>query len=108
MFYNIITFLDKNKFYTYTFCGLVVWMTFADSNDFSSLLNLKKKIVELETEVEYYDEKIKEVEKDKLEVFGNHKLQEKFARENYFMKKTDEEVFVIVDKDNEPVENSEE
>ena len=26
--------------------------------------------------------KIKEVEQDKLEVFGNHKLQEKFARES--------------------------
>lgn len=104
MLYNLITFLDKHKFYTYTFCALVVWMSFFDSNDFVSLLNLRKKIVELEAEVAFYDEKIKEVEQDRKEVLGNHKLQEKFAREKYFMKKADEEVFVIVDKDNQPIE----
>ena len=102
--YNLLTFLDKHKFYTYTLCGLVIWMAFFDSNDFGSILKLRKKVTELKSEIEFYDEKIKEVEQDKLEVFGNHKLQEKFARENYFMKKADEEVFVIVDKDNKPIE----
>ncbi len=79
-------------------------MSFFDSNDFVSLLNLRKKIVELENEVTFYEEKIKEVEQDRKEVLGNHKLQEKFAREKYFMKKADEEVYVIVDKDNNPIE----
>jgi cell division protein DivIC len=79
-------------------------MTFIDSNDFSSMLKLRKKISELKAEMEYYDEKIVEVDQDRREVFGNNKLQEKFAREKYFMKKSDEEVFVIVDKDGEPLE----
>jgi cell division protein DivIC len=104
MLYNLITFLDKHKFYTYTFCGLVIWMTFIDSNDFSSMLKLRKKISELKTDLVYYDEKIKEVDQDRMEVFGNKKLQEKFAREKYFMKRADEEVFVIVDKAGEPME----
>lgn len=102
--YNLITFLDKHKFYTYTLSGLVIWMCLFDSNDFGSMLSLRKKIVELEDEVAFYDEKIKEVEQDKKEVLGSHSLQEKFAREKYFMKKADEEVFVIVDKDNKPIE----
>ncbi len=104
MFYNLITFLDKHKFYTYTFCGLVIWMSFVDSNDFSSMLKLRKKIAELKADLVYYDEKIVEVDQDRKEVFGNKKLQEKFAREKYFMKKADEEVFVIVDKNGEPLE----
>jgi hypothetical protein len=104
MLYNLITFLDKHKFYTYTFCGLVIWMTFIDSNDFSSMLKLRKKISELKTDLVYYDEKIKEVDQDRMEVFGNKKLQEKFAREKYFMKRADEEVFVIVNKAGEPME----
>lgn len=79
-------------------------MCLFDSNDFGSMLSLRKKIVELEDEVAFYDEKIKEVEQDKKEVLGSHSLQEKFAREKYFMKKADEEVFVIVDKDNKPIE----
>jgi cell division protein DivIC len=104
MLYNLISFLDKNKFYTYTLSALVIWMSFFDSNDFGSILKLNKKIADLEAEVEFYDEKIKEVEQDRREVLGNHKLQEKFAREKYFMKKADEEVFVFVDKDNIPIE----
>lgn len=104
MLYNFITFLDKHRFYTYTFCGLVIWMTFFDSNDFSAMLKLRKKIAELNDEVAFYDAKIKEVEQDKKEVLGSHKLQEKFAREKYFMKKADEDVYVIVDKDNKPLE----
>ena len=79
-------------------------MAFFDSNDFGSILKLKKKVAELKSEIEYYDEKIKEVEQDRKEVLGNHKLQEKFAREKYFMKKADEEVFVIVDTENKPIE----
>ncbi len=105
MLHNLINFLDKNKFYSYTACGLVIWMSFFDSNDFGSMLKLRKKITELKNEVEYYDEKIVEVEKDRKEVLGNHKLQEKFAREKYFMKKADEEVYVIVGKEGLPVEN---
>lgn len=102
--YNLITFLDKHKFYTYTLCGLVIWMAFFDSNDFGSILKLRKKVAELKSEIEYYDERIIEVEQDRKEVLGNHKLQEKFAREKYFMKKADEEVFVIVDEENKPIE----
>ena len=79
-------------------------MAFFDSNDFGSILKLNKKIAELREEAEFYDEKIRIVEKERLEVFGNHKQQEKFAREKYFMKKKNEEVFVIVDKNNKPIE----
>jgi cell division protein DivIC len=104
MFYNIITFLDKHKFYTYTLCGLVIWMSFFDSNDFGSILKLNKKITELENEIELYNQKIKLVEQDKKEVFGTPKLQEKFAREKYFMKKADEEVYILVNKKDEPLE----
>ena len=76
-------------------------MTFFDSNDFGSMLDLNKKIAELRSEINFYDEKIVEVKKDKNEVFGNHMLQEKFAREKYYMKKADEEIFVIEDKNGE-------
>jgi cell division protein DivIC len=104
MFYNFITFLDKHKFYTYTLCGLLIWLSLFDSNDFGAILKLNKKISELNNEIEFYDEKIKIVEQDRKEVFGSPKLKEKFAREKYFMKKADEEVFVLLDKDQKPFE----
>jgi cell division protein DivIC len=39
-----------------------------------------------------------------MEVMGNKKLIEKFAREKYLMKRPNEEIFVIVDEDNQPIE----
>jgi cell division protein FtsB len=35
---------------------------------------------------------------------GNPALLEKYAREKYFMKRPKEDVFVIVDQDNQPIE----
>jgi cell division protein FtsB len=53
----------------------------------------------LEDEKEYYLEKIKEVEKDRMELMTNKELLEKFAREKYLMKRENEDVFVIVEED---------
>lgn len=100
MIWRILAFVDKYKFYTYSFCGLVVWLTFFDDNDFGSTFRLQKKTLELANEIDFYNEKIEEVEKDRSQVLGSPDLQEKFARERYFMKKPNEEVFVLVDKNN--------
>jgi cell division protein FtsB len=53
----------------------------------------------LENEREYYQEKIKEVEKDREELMGTSALLEKFAREKYLMKKPSEDIFIIEKKD---------
>ena len=57
------------------------------------------KLRELESEKEYYLEKIEEVKKDQAELMGNSELLEKYAREKYLMKKESEDIFVIEEKD---------
>jgi cell division protein FtsB len=52
----------------------------------------------LENEKEYYEEKIKEVEKDHNELFGDRASLEKFAREKYLMKKETEDIYIVVEK----------
>ena len=47
---------------------------------------------------EYYEEKIKEVEKDHNELFGDRESLEKFAREKYLMKKETEDIYIVVEK----------
>ena len=56
------------------------------------------KIGSLENEKEFYQEKIKEVEKDRAELMTNKELLEKFAREKYLMKKETEDIFIIEEK----------
>jgi cell division protein FtsB len=58
----------------------------------------------LQEEKSYYNQKLIEVEKERIEVMGSPKLVEKYAREKYLMKKPKEEIFVIVNEENEPLE----
>ncbi|MDL5050219.1 septum formation initiator family protein [Oscillatoria amoena NRMC-F 0135] len=73
-------------------------MLLLDSNDLISRYRLSAKLRALENEKEYYQQKIKEVEQDKQELFGDRESLEKFAREKYLMKKDNEDVFVIVEE----------
>jgi cell division protein FtsB len=73
-------------------------MLLLDSNNLINRYQLSSKLGSLEDEKEYYEEKIKEVEKDRQELFGDRESIEKFAREKYLMKKESEEIFVIEEK----------
>lgn len=96
--------LHKYRFYTFTFAGLLAWMLFFDVNDVFTQIKMYRELGRLEDEKKYYVQKIKEVEKERIEVMGNKRLVEKFAREKYLMKKPKEEIFVIVDENNQPLE----
>lgn len=86
------------NFYVITGLIFLIWMLFLDSNDLISRYRLSAKLRALEDEKEYYQQKIKEVEQDKNELFGDRESLEKFAREKYLMKKDNEDVFVIVEE----------
>lgn len=86
------------NFYFVTGTTFILWMIFLDSNDLVNRYRLSAKLRSLENEREYYQEKIKEVEKDREELMGTPELLEKFAREKYLMKKQSEDIFVIEEK----------
>lgn len=57
---------------------------------------MRSKINQLENEQKYYREKIEEDKRKKEELLGNRDNLEKFAREQYLMKKENEDIFIIV------------
>jgi cell division protein FtsB len=61
-------------------------------------------LADLKAEHEYYRHKLKELKQERAAVMGNPALLEKYAREKYYMKRPKEDVFVIVDQDNQPIE----
>jgi cell division protein FtsB len=77
----------------------LTWIVFFDENSIVSHQKNKRRLYELKQQEEYYRERIS-VDKQKLEDLkeGEGKL-EKFAREQYYMSKSDEDVFVVVDDD---------
>jgi cell division protein DivIC len=75
------------NFYVVTIVIFLMWMLLLDSNNLIARFQLSSKLNALENEKEYYQDKIKEVEKDHDELFGDNESLEKFAREKYLMKK---------------------
>ena len=86
------------NFYFVTLVIFLLWMLLLDSNNLVARFQLSSKLNSLENEKEYYEEKIKEVEKDHDELFGDRESLEKFAREKYLMKKESEDIYIVVEK----------
>jgi cell division protein DivIC len=86
------------NFYAVGTLFFIVWMVALDQNDFISRFRLSAKLRSLEREKEYYEEKIKEVQKDHDDLFGDRESLEKFAREKYLMKKETEDIYLIVEE----------
>jgi cell division protein DivIC len=89
--------LFTRNFYFLTASAFGLWMLFFDANDFITQAQLTLKLREMEREKKHYTQAVETVRKEKEEVFGDDKAVEKFAREKYLMKKTGEEIFVIVE-----------
>lgn len=95
--FNKIPGFIKNYYFLFG-SFFIVWMLFVDSNDFVRQIGLTNKYNNLQDQKEYYLNKKVEVLKDKAELTTNIELLEKFARENYLMKRPSEDLYVIVDK----------
>ena len=76
----------------------LVWMLFFDTNSILIHEELNDDIEALENNMEFYKEEIK---KDKIfiEKMKDSNEIEKFAREKYFLKKENEDIFIIEHQD---------
>ncbi|PLX02421.1 MAG: septum formation initiator [Marinilabiliales bacterium] len=102
MFYickkNIVKKFFLNKYF-YVGFGFLLWMLFADQESLVVQYKLSDDIKTLEKQKEFYLEEIAK-NQSSLEILTNDTASlEKFARENYFMKKDNEEVFVVVEEE---------
>ncbi len=80
----------------YVFITLIfgIWMVFFDENSLLNHLEFNKEINKLNEEKEYYKT---EIDKDKelINKLKDKEELEKFAREQYNMKKENEEIYII-------------
>ncbi len=76
----------------------LLWMIFLDSNDLYTQYRLGRQLKTLEQEKDFYQSKIQEVEQEREQLLTNSEALEKFARENYLMKKDSEDLYVIVEE----------
>jgi len=86
-----------NKYF-FVSLGFVVWVLFFDQESILVQSKLNKEIRNLEQQKKFY---LEEIDKNKasLNILTNDTASlEKYARETYFMKKDNEDIFVVVEE----------
>lgn len=86
--------------------GFLIWMIFFDANSWLIHHELNSDIEALENEKEYYK---REIEKDNkaIKKLSSEEGLEKFARESYYMKRENEEIYIIEYEDSLKVKKNE-
>ena len=90
----------KNK-YLILFLFFILWIIFIDDYNLINQSKIKSKVEDLKKQKEFY---ITEIKSDSTELYklqNDPDEQEKFAREKFLMKKENEEIFIIREKQNE-------
>jgi cell division protein DivIC len=97
-FLKIFIRIFRNK-YILTFLVFSVWLLIFDRNNLIDRGKYLRALDEMETQKIYYIEKISHDSARLKELKTDADNLEKFAREQYLMKKENEEIFVITDED---------
>ncbi len=95
MNHKIIRFL-KNKYVIISIIFLII--LFIDSNNLIFLFKLKGEVSDLKQQKVYYQQEITKDSTTLHDLNTDLDKLEKFGRENYMMKRTDEDIFLIVDQ----------
>jgi len=90
--------LIRNKYFL-VFLALMTWLTFFDENNFLYQYRLGQEIKALNTEKEFYRAEIEKLKAQKKALNTDEKSLEAYAREHYLMKKEDEVLFLLKEKD---------
>ncbi len=87
----------KNK-YVLTILVFAIWILFFDQNNMVDRLKMTTEINQLEDDREYYLEQIIKDSTRFHELTTDKDNLEKYAREQFLMKKKNEDVFVIIEE----------
>ncbi|MDY6801341.1 MAG: septum formation initiator family protein [Bacteroidota bacterium] len=76
----------------------LIWLLFFDRNNLVDRIKEMNRYNQLEKDKKYFKERIDADSKRLEQLKTNNKNLEKFAREQYYMKKADEDIFVVVEE----------
>ncbi len=84
----------KNKYFL-TVLFFLVWMLFLDKNNMISQYKLHRELNGLRKQQQFYKDEIQRDSTDLSNLLTDSIALEKYARENYMMKRENEEIFLI-------------
>ena len=75
----------------------LIWISFFDRNDLFTQWERKQELKKLEQSASYYEKGIADTKKNLMDLNNNPAMLEKFARENFYLKRSNEQVFLVID-----------
>jgi cell division protein DivIC len=87
----------KNK-YVLTIAGFIIWLTFFSQYNLMERARLAGNLNDLQREKEYYIDQIKRDSARLHQLSTGTEELEKYAREQFYMKKPNEDIFVVVEE----------
>jgi cell division protein FtsB len=88
--------LVKNKF-VIAIVAFAVWILFFDRNDLFTQWERKNELNKLETSKKYYMGEISSIKKELADLDNDPAILEKIAREKFYLKRANEDVFIVED-----------
>ncbi len=85
----------KNK-YLIVSAFMIVWMMFFDRYNLFFQVKLSQRIESLQADKAFYFKEINKIKKERVLLVSNPEALETYAREEYWMKKDDEDLYIIV------------
>ena len=92
-FINPVLNVLKNKYFIAS-VGFVVWMTFFDPKDWGLISSRNNKLKDLKLSEQHLTSLIKETKKELSLLKTDAASIEKYAREKFYMKKDNEDLFI--------------
>ena len=81
--------------YPVTIIFFFVWMMFFDSNGVVFMYKQYRSLQDLNSQQEFLRTEIDDMKRQKEELFSTDEKLEKYAREHYYFKRDNEDIFVI-------------
>lgn len=88
----------RNKFFL-LFVGYFIYLLFFTQNTLISQAKLALRLRELNKEETYYTKEIAKIKKEQIELFSGIDQMETYARENYWMKRDSEDLYIFVEEE---------
>lgn len=99
IFYRLLSIL-RNK-YIIVLTAFVIWMAFFDVKDWGLISERVQKLKDLKASEQHLTQEIKDTKTELSQLKTNAQTIEKYAREKFYMKKDNEDLFIVRPADKE-------
>jgi len=93
-----VSFIICNKYIAVTLAFLV-YVALFDSHDLISQISVRIELRQIRDEISYFNQNTEDAKTQIIELSSDDKKLEKFAREQYRMKRDNEDLFVLIEEE---------